>query len=91
MRSEEIAIRSGDLKEPALSVVQRQARDYVVSNGIRTGNEYGAAIADGKIIERFTSNESNGLNIPAFMDTVDFLPELPEWETQYHSITQLHS
>lgn len=66
MRSEEIAIRTGDLKEPALSDVQRQARDYVVSNGIRTGHEYGAAIADDEIFERFTSGMPNALQVPDF-------------------------
>lgn len=66
MRSEEIAIRAGDLKEPTLSDVQRQARDYVVSNGICTGYEYGAAISGGKIIDRFTSSNPNRLKIPDY-------------------------
>ena len=64
MNSEELALLAGDLKAPTLTTAQREARDYVVANGKRTGNEYGVAISDGKIIDRFTSDSPNGLQVP---------------------------
>ena len=66
MKSEELALLAGDLKAPLLTLLQREARDYVVDNGIRTENEYGVAIADGKIVAQFTSDSPNRLQIPDF-------------------------
>ncbi len=66
MKSEELAIRAADLTEPKLSAVQREARAYVVENGRKTGHEYGVAIADGKIVDRFTSGMPNALKVPKF-------------------------
>jgi hypothetical protein len=55
----------------ALSKAQEEARGYVVENGKRTGHEYGAAIASGKVIDRFTSNHQSQLNVPVFGQAVE--------------------
>jgi hypothetical protein len=66
MKSEEIALRAGRLDEPHITQAQREARDYVVSNGRLTGHEYGVALHDSAVIQRFTSNHQNGIAIPDF-------------------------
>lgn len=71
MRSEEVATRLGDLREPALTPVERTARDHVVEQGKATGHEHGVAIRDGKIVEKFSSNAPNRLVVPAFDAAVD--------------------
>ena len=66
MKSEEIALRAGRLDEPHITQAQREARDYVVSNGRLTGHEYGVALHNSAVIQRFTSNHQNGIAIPDF-------------------------
>jgi hypothetical protein len=67
MKSEELSLIARDLKEQSLSPVGALARDYVVSNGVRTGHEYGAVVRGSEVIARFTSNKENGLLVPRYL------------------------
>ena len=85
MRSEELSLMAKDLKVPSLSEIQRTARSYVVDSGVATGNEYGVAIVDGKIIDKFTSGLPNSLKVPDFQahsaGSVDFHHNHPKGDS----------
>jgi hypothetical protein len=66
MQSEELALKAGDIQPPDFSKGQRRAMDYVVSNGKRTGFEFGAALVADSIIQSFTSSMENALAVPRF-------------------------
>lgn len=71
MRSEEVAARLDDLRDPALTPIEHTARDHVVEQGKATGHEHGVAIRDGRIVASFSSGAPNHLVMPKFDAAVD--------------------